>query len=268
MVTQPAARWWALSRTASVIGFATFRSMYTPWSWLFGWCLRLVFQVVFFALIGLLLGNSQTVDYLLVGNVVAVAGLEATSVIVALSRERWLGTLPLMAATPAGIPTMLLMSNINWPVTALLSAAATLLVCAVAFGLSVSAASVVLALPVVFVCAVSAFGYGSAIGVMVLRAPSLDFTMMNVAYLTLMTFTGVNVPVSFWPAPIRQLAQLMPLTHGLEAVRGLLGGRAPTAVLAEVGAEVAVAAGWLTVAVLLIRRFVEQARRAGRLELG
>jgi ABC-2 type transport system permease protein len=257
-----------IAPAAAAVGFAEFRSYYTVSSWAFGWCTRLVLQVIFFSMTGLLVGGRHSIEYLLIGNVVAVAALEATTVIVSMTRERWYGTLSLVVASPAPVAVVLLVSNINWPLTAMLSAGVSLAVSAAVFGLSLSATAVVTGFMVIFVCAASAFAFGAVIGVVVMRFPSLDFTAMNVSYLSLMAFTGVNVPVEFWPDVVRRVVQILPVTHGLRAVRSVFAGQPPSGVLGDVALELLVGSGWLIVAVLLINRFISHGRRAAVFDLG
>jgi ABC-2 type transport system permease protein len=64
----------------------------------------------------------------------------------------------------------------------------------------------------------------------------------------------------------QQLSTVLPLTHGLAGVRVLFGG-APLAVLGPAaGRELIVAAGWLVLAVVTFRIFIDRARRTGNLD--
>src|SRR5262249_61772557 len=63
-------------RPAMHRGYVDFRSQGSPASWLGGWCVRVLAQTAFFALIGQLLGSPLKVEYLLVGNSIMV-GCEA-----------------------------------------------------------------------------------------------------------------------------------------------------------------------------------------------
>ena len=89
-----------LSQSAR-LGIDDFRSVYTWKSWLAGWLLRMLAQVAFFGSIGLLIGSRAEIGYLLVGNAVVLVWLEATIVVISVSVERFQGTLPLFAASPA-----------------------------------------------------------------------------------------------------------------------------------------------------------------------
>ncbi|MGL4242405.1 MAG: hypothetical protein ACRCTI_14955 [Beijerinckiaceae bacterium] len=62
-----------------------------------------------------------------------------------------------------------------------------------------------------------------------------------VATMTVTCVGGVVVPVTDWQAPIQWLAQAVPVTHGLAAVRGIQDGAAPGAI--AVAAVVTVAVG-------------------------
>ena len=83
-----------------------------------------------------------------------------------------------------------------------------------------------------------------------------------------MTVAGVNVPVDFWPGPVEAVANLLPVTHGLLAVRQLLDGSGLAAVAPQVGAEVLVGAGWLAASWLSYRRFFRRARATGAFDVG
>ncbi|MGZ4242633.1 MAG: hypothetical protein ACXVQ7_13610, partial [Actinomycetota bacterium] len=63
---------------AVLSGANDYWAIYTLKSWLFGWLLRMISQVTFFALIGKLLRSDQQVHFFLVGNAVFIAGMGAT----------------------------------------------------------------------------------------------------------------------------------------------------------------------------------------------
>jgi ABC-2 type transport system permease protein len=79
---------------------------------------------------------------------------------------------------------------------------------------------------------------------------------------------GVNVAVDFWPGPVQAVANLLPVTHGLLAVRRLLDGSGLDAVAPQVAAEVLVGAGWLAVSWLSYRRFFRRARATAAFDVG
>lgn len=257
-----------VGRRALLIGFADFRSNHTPAEWLGGWALRLVFQVVFFASAGLLVGGDETVRYMAVGNALAVGVIESATSVLALGWERASGRLALMMATPGSHVTALLARQGSAPFQGLLSSTVVFLVVWALFRLPVPGPSAVLLLPVALLTFVSVYCYGLLIGALVIRRPSAGWAALNVSYLLLMTFCGVNVATGFWPGPITAAAQALPVTHGIEAFRGVLAGRPFSWVLGQSGLELLVSLCWLLAAVLVLRWKLAADRRAGTLDFG
>ena len=73
--------WYAI-----VSGANDYWSIFTLKSWIFGWCVRMISQVSFFALIGKLLRSDQQTQFLLIGNAVVIAAAGAFLVLAG-----WLG---------------------------------------------------------------------------------------------------------------------------------------------------------------------------------
>jgi ABC-2 type transport system permease protein len=256
-----------LSQSAR-LGIDDFRSVYTWRSWLAGWLLRMLAQVAFFGSIGLLIGSRVEIGYLLVGNAVVLVFLESTIVVISVSVERFQGTLPLFAASPASPMLIYLGRGLHWMATGLATSTITLTLLPPLFGLPFSPARVAACLPVLVVIAVSSYCYGSFLASLVARFPQFNWLALNVGYLSVMTVSGVNVPVDFWPGPVQAVANLLPVTHGLLAVRQVLDGGSLAAAAPQVGAELLVAAGWLAASWLSYRRFFRRARITGSFDVG
>ena len=250
------------------LGLAEFRNLYSLRSWTIGWLVRMLAQVAFFGSIGLLIHSRADIQYLIIGNAVVIVALEATIVVLFMAGERFSGTLQLLLTTPTRAITVFLGRGLNWIATGVVTSAITLVLLPPLFGVPVPPLRLLACLPVLVVIGITAYAYGSFLSGLTLRIPSLDWLVLNVGYLLIMTLAGVNVPVAYWPAGLRAVAQLLPVTHGLHAIRGILAGARPAAVLADVGLEVVVAAGWFTAAALSYLWFVEHARRRGSTALG
>lgn len=250
------------------LGLAEFRNLYSLRSWTIGWLVRMLAQVAFFGSIGLLIRSRAYMQYLLVGNAVVIVALEATIVVLFMAGERFNGTLQLLLTTPTQAITVFLGRGLNWIATGVVTATITLILLPPLFGVPVPPLRLLACLPVLVVIGIAAYAYGSFLGGLTLRMPSLDWLVLNVGYLLVMTLAGVNVPVAYWPAAMRAVAQLLPVTHGLHAIRGILAGGQPGAILADVGLEVVVGAGWLLAAGLSYQWFIAHARRRGSTALG
>ena len=88
-------------RWAAETGARDYASIFTWKTWLAGWYLRVLAQVIFFALIGRLLGSDDAVYYLLVGNAIMLAAMTGIWSLNMVGWERYSGTLPLLAASPS-----------------------------------------------------------------------------------------------------------------------------------------------------------------------
>jgi ABC-2 type transport system permease protein len=253
-------------RRTAVNCLAELRAAYTVRTWVLGWLLRMVAQVTFFALVGKMIGTPEAVRYLAVGNAVVLACLESVIVVFSVNDEREQRTLPLLVASPAGHVPVFLARGMHWVVTGMVSATVALIAVPALLGAPLPAGRLAASLPILWLVSIASYGYGCALGSIVLRSPQTDWLVLNVGYLVVMTLAGVNVPVSFWPGWLSWLAQLLPVTHGLAAIRAVLSGAGP--VLPNVLLEVVVGAGWLAVAYLGHRRFIRHGRLKGTIEFG
>ncbi len=265
----PRPRLAAVRATAGVIasslaiGLAEFRTYYSVESWLAGWLARMLAQVTFFASIGLLLHSDVEVRYLLIGNSVALVCLESTIVVLSMAGERYQGTLELLVTSPVNPVSVFLSKGINWIVTGAATSLLALAFLPALFGQRESVPRLLACLPVLLAVGLSSHFYGSALGSIMLRFPQPEWLVLNLAYLLVVTFAGVNVPVQFWPEPLRAAAGVLPVAHGLAAIRIILAGGSTAAALRSVGLELAVAAGWLAVGYVAFSRVLASSRRRG-----
>ncbi|WP_457032280.1 ABC transporter permease [Kitasatospora sp. P5_F3] len=261
------ARWGGIVTTASRIGFRELVTFYTWRSWLFGWFLRLIAQVLFFGTIGMLSGSDDRVRYLAVGNAAVVVCIEAMVVITTTVRERGQGTLALQVAAPADFALTYLARGSYCLLVGIVSSTGVFTVAAVVFQLPMPFPEVLLVPCFLAVAGCSAYGMGTAVGALVLRRPGLQWLALNTGYMSLMTFCGVNVPVDYWPAPVAAVAELLPLTHALQALRDLLAGAPASTVLSGLGCEVLVGLVWTALGVVLLKQAVAGERHRGTIEL-
>lgn len=258
----------AVLRRATVTGFADYAVTYTPLTWTIGWLGRVLFQVTFFALIGRLLDDEDAGHFLLVGNAVMMAALDSLFVVASTQWERWAGTLPLLVAAPTSPLVVFSGRSVQWVVSGTATSLISLFGLGLLFGVPMAMPGALVAVPLVVLVSLSTYCLGLALGGLVLRAMDLRNVVSNVTHLTMMAICGVQVPVSFWPVGVQYVASVLPLTHGLAAIRAALDGAAAGEVLGEAGLELAVAAGWLTVAALIFDRLAEHGRRDGSIEFG
>lgn len=256
-------QWWRVLSYSAVNGFLGFAAIYTWRSWTFGLLGRMITQVAFFASIGRLLGSTEQVEYLLVGNAVMVAANGALTVVQTTSRERNTGTLILLVASPSS-PVLAIMGGTSWFIAnGLLTSVGSLVFVAPMFGVALPWARLPELMALMVLVTVSMYMAGTFVGGIVMRFPSIQRSTFNVARLTVMVLCGVSIPRSFFPDPIRHLADFLPLTHGLEAIRAVFDDDSAGYILGQAALEAVVGASWLVLALLTFSRLADAGRRDG-----
>lgn len=256
----------AVLRYAFLSGWQDYQTIYTWKTWLAGWLVRVVAQVSFFGLIGQLIDSQETTAFLVVGNAVLLAALGTMFSIASTSWERWQGTLPLLVACPTGSVLVFLGRSTFWIPDAIASSLGTFFICAAIFDIALPWPSVLLVIPLIALVALSTYCLGVFLGGLVVRNPNLRNLVANLTWLTMAAIGGVNVPLSFSPEPLQWLANGLPLTHGLRAIRGVLDRASAGEIALQAGLEAGVGAVFLTLAVLTFDRFAERGRRDGTIE--
>lgn len=253
---------------ASAAGFADFKAIYPRHSWLLGGTLRSASQVVFFGLVGTLLGSREHERFLVIGNAVMATALQSSMVVANIALERRAGTFPLIVSSPANPAVVLLGRNVAWPLTGVAVGLASLLLVGPFFGVTLTPGRVLLLVPLVALVALSTFCFSFVLASVALRSVAIRDVLSALTGLGLMTLCGVQVPVAFWPSPVRVVSNVLPLTHGLGAIRAALAGQPAGPVIRGALLECLVAATWSIIGALAVRRLIEASRRDGTLELG
>jgi ABC-2 type transport system permease protein len=139
--------------------------------------------------------------------------------------ERRIGALERLMLAPMRLPALLIGKLLGGMIFGLATAAVTLGIAALAFGLGGTSGNVhwVLLLLAMLLSA-AAF---SSVGVLVSVAVKEVFeaqTLANALRFPMIFLGGVFVPVASLPDPLPVVARLLPLTYGVEALRFALGG--------------------------------------------
>lgn len=257
----------ALMATAARIGFSDLAAIYTLRGWILGWFVRLVTQVMFFSLFGLLLGSAALANYRVIGNSAVLVCLESMAVVITIARERGEGTLAMQVLAPSSFSITYLARGAYTFIVGTASSTAAFVIGVFAFSVPVAMPQALLTPLFLLVMAMTSYCMGLALGVVAMARPSLQWLAINIGYLSVMTVAGVNVPVSYWPKSVQVIAAILPLTHGLQAFRLLLSGGSYAVIGQDLAGEVIVGACWLTVGLFLLTLAVRKGRVNGTLEL-
>ena len=156
--------WYAL-----VSGAYDYFSIYTLKSWIFGWLIRVLSQVTFFALIGDLLRSEERTEFLLVGNAIVVAASEGIWALNIALWERQAGTLPLLLASPTG-PVLVFTSRGSYMVADGLAASlGALFLVGPLFGISFPWPEVLLVVPLTLLVGFTSYFVGTFLAGVIIR---------------------------------------------------------------------------------------------------
>lgn len=253
-------------RYAALSGAQDYFSIFTWKSWLGGWYLRVLAQVIFFALIGRLLESEAQTHFLLLGNAVMIAAIEGIWAVNMVRWEQGTGTVALLVASPSSPVTIFAARGVYMVADGVLSTAGALFVAAPIFGVELPWPRVLLVVPLTLLVGMSAYSLGIFLGGLVLRKRGIHNIVVNVTNTALMAVCGVNVPLAFMPGPLEWLAKILPLTHGLQAIREVVDGAPATDVLASAGAQVLVILFWFGLALITFNRLADRGRRDGTID--
>ena len=156
-------------RHAAIAGFEDLRSLYSWKTWTTGWLLRMVCQVVFYSLLGRLIGDDAQVHYLVIGNAVMLCATTVIFVVQSTTWERFAGTLPLLVAAPASPLVVLFGRSVQWIPDALATSLTALLIVGPIFGLPLPWPRTLLVLPLLVLVTLSTYMMGAVFGSLVLR---------------------------------------------------------------------------------------------------
>lgn len=224
-----------------------------------------LFQILFFAYLGRFSG-LQDDTFFVVGNAVqvsAMAGIYGMTMTIA--NERQFGTLSPLLATPA--PRLPLFLGRALPVIF-----NGLVVSAFGFGVGIllldfelTLAQLPALVAVVAGTVASCTALGMLLGSLGLRARDVFF-VSNLVYFLMLLVSGVNIPVDELPGWLEAIGRAVPLTHGIEAARGVARGASFGEVAPLVWRELAIGAAFAAGAFALFRLFEVEGRRRGSLE--
>ncbi len=188
------------------------------------------FQILFFAALGSY-ATGMDPEFFAIGNAVQVCAMSGIyGMTMAVANERWFGTLAALMASPANRAALFGGRFIPFIVNGFLVSAYGFLLCWIFLGVRFDAATLGVMVLAMIVTAFSCSAIGAVQGGISLRMRDGLFGANLLVFLFLL-FCGVNIPLEALPPWMQAVSQVLPFTHGLEAVRQAIDG----ATLAEVG---------------------------------
>jgi ABC-2 type transport system permease protein len=224
----------------------------------------MITSAIMWVMLGQLLGSQEKLNYLLVG--VSLTSGMGSLVVNITTWDRSGGIYPMLIASPLGPTPAILGRAAIWAIAWIPASLLTFAFLVVFFHYPCPPMALVWLPLMVTVMSFSTYGTPAFLGACIARAPEYASIVNNVFLTLLMAICGVSVPVSAWPAPVQALAQIMPVTHGLHAIRLMLAGGPADQILGGVALEALVGATWFTLALIFYRFVAERGRIDGSID--
>jgi ABC-2 type transport system permease protein len=255
-------------RVVFVGGLTSYRALFnwiSPWIFIPHTLGYPIFEILFFAYLGRFAG-VQSDQFFLIGNAflaIAVTGMFGMGH--ATAGERRSQTLTALLASPANRFAVFLGRALPSIVTGFFVAATSFAICAAILGVHIPAARFPgLALATV----AAAFGctaLGLCLGALGLRGRNVS-VFADVIAACMLVVSGANVPLHLLPGWIQTISSGIPLTHGIEAARGIAAGSSIGGVGDLLLKEAAVGGVYLLLGLVMLRFFEYEGRRSASLE--
>jgi ABC-2 type transport system permease protein len=256
-----------VARFGLIQGREDFRAFFATWKiWFLAWGVRSIFAAAMIALLGRMIGSDEQVYYLLIGNAVIVGAHSAAWAIQSSTWDRWDGTYALLVVSPYGLRPSIIGRSAIWVFSGVITSLTTFAGLALIFRMPLPFPGALFVPVIIAGICVSAYAFGLAIGAFVMRVPRARNIVHSFAMTIIAAFTGVNVPVSFWPPWVETVAMALPVTHGLAALRALLASAPASGVAGDLGLELVVAALWFAFAWFAMNVMANAGRADGSID--
>jgi ABC-2 type transport system permease protein len=243
-----------------------YRRMFTWHSWALGWLSRLLAQVLFFALLGRIVGTAADEQYIAIGNALVLAPLGTLGVVSSATLERRLGTLQLLLLAPANPLVVIVSRGLYWLFDGLLTSLVTLTLVSTVLGLDVHWGNWPLIVVGQLVIASCAYAMAVAMAGLSIRWPEARTFVTSIMTILLLSSTGVNASAPRLENGAAALAHLLPVTNGLPAVRAAVSGEPLTTdMITHLMAECLVGLTWMLLAHITVITSIRRQVRSGRL---
>lgn len=224
------------------------------------------FQLLFFAALGSYATNRSPA-YFAIGNAVQVSALSGVfGMTMAIANERWFGTLPAILATPANRVALFAGRFMPFVANGLLVSLYSFAIGVIFLGVRLAPGSLAVAGLALLVTTFSCTSIGALQGAISLRLRDGLFGA-NLVTMAILLFCGVNIPISELPGWMQVIGNLLPFTHGLEAVRQAADGAGLERVGGLIAIEALVGVAYAVAAFMLFAFLERSARRNATLDV-
>ena len=249
---------WRLGMTAR-LGLVEFNAANPPWVVLTAVVPRAILQCLFFTILGYVVGGSDAQSYAFIGGLAGILTLSGTIAVIDVPLvDKWFGTFYRLRTGRLNPFLVFVLRALPYPLLGFGLTLAALVVVAPLTGLTRLALDVVPWLPVYLLMSITTTAAGLACAALAVGRRANVLVGNLLSYLVLLA-GGVFLPAGrlSW---VDYLGVVLPIRHGLEAVRA---GMAGNPWLPQLGAEVAIGVAWTLLAWAVVTIQVRRAHRHG-----
>ncbi len=226
-----------------------------------------ILQMLFFSILAQYVFKTSDITPWIIGNSILLCSKNAIySVGSVLKEERFMGTLRLLIASPANKFLVFVGRGFMHIFDALITVSVGLLVGALCFGFNLTLNQLPLFVLALVVSLYSAMAIGQLISCVGLVTRDVHL-LLNVSEYALLILTGACFPLSILPVVFQGLAQLLPITRGIEGARLIADGGDLHQILVTIGMEFLVGTIYLLLGYVMLQYFEIQARKKGTFDL-
>ncbi len=228
---------------------------------------RILLQSLFFVYLAKAAGGEPFARFALIGNAIQIAVfMVMLSMEEVVESEKWNNTFQYLIASPASWFPMMLGKSMSYYGDALIASTVTFAVLIPILNINISVINLLSSIPVILIIIASASALGWCIGAFSLPI-RYGYMICNWFAYTMIIFCGVNIPTSGLPPAVQVIGNLLPVTHGLLAVRALIDGATYASVWPLIGKEILIALVYSAVAWLTFGYRMRVTRQRGTFEL-
>lgn len=223
-------------------------------------------QMFFFVFLGTYGSGGGNTDFYVMGNAIQIASVSGIfGVTFSVGGDRNEGTLPYLFGSPANRFMIFFGRAFMHVIDGTIGVVIALIWGVLLLGLDLTRTDLPALGLTILITTVSTCGLGLLMGCLSLLTANVMF-INNFVYFSLLIFSGANVPIASLPAWMRAVSNVLPLTCGITAARGLAAG----ATLGEVSplllSEMGIGLIYGALGYFLFAWFETQAKKRGTLE--
>ncbi|WP_158718591.1 MULTISPECIES: ABC transporter permease [unclassified Streptomyces] len=247
-------------RRTAVLSFRALFNWLQPSQFLLAMVATPIMELVFYTYLGDHLGIEDSRFFVLGGSMLAACMPSIAGGVMALTSERYFGTLDHLLMSRRSRAYLLLARAVPYCLAGLVAAAFTLVagMCLLWTWLAPRQIAIFLVI-MIFGCLSAAF-FGMALGVLGLVVRNV-FMLLNMAIMGISLGAGLLVPTAVLPGWLNAASAVLPMHHASAAIRGYSDHGDRSAIWAVAGYELLVALGWSMVVIAAFHALERRMRR-------